>query len=77
MIVLQLLVVLERLVFDFLGAIWALIIANFLHLLFVVIGLFSVLHYRPRLLGLNLFWLLLWMGWNAFIISILQEFGKF
>jgi len=74
-IILQLLVVLERLVFDFLGAVWGLIIANFVHLLFVVVGLFSVLHYRPRLLGLNLFWLLIWIGWNAFVIAILQEFG--
>jgi len=74
-IILQILVVLQRLVFDFLGAVWGLILSNFLHLLLVVVGLFGVLHYRPRLLGLYIFWLLLWMAWNAFVLCIFQEFG--
>ena len=45
-IFLQLLVV-ERQVFDFLGFMWAPIIANFLQIAFLVIGIFGVYQYRP------------------------------
>ena len=34
--------------FDFLGFMWAPILGNFVHLCFVVIGLFGVSQYRPK-----------------------------
>lgn len=40
------LVVLERQVFDFLGFMWAPIIANFIHIAFLIVGIFGVLQYR-------------------------------
>ena len=40
------LVVLERQVFDFLGFMWAPIIANFIHIAFLIVGIFGVHQYR-------------------------------
>ncbi|NXN42210.1 NKAI3 protein, partial [Rhinoptilus africanus] len=45
---LQLLAALERQVFDFLGYQWAPILANFLHIIIVILGLFGTIQYRPR-----------------------------
>jgi len=41
-------VALERQVFDFLGYQWAPILANFFHILVVILGLFGTIQYRPR-----------------------------
>lgn len=38
----------ERQVFDFLGFMWAPILGNFIHLCFVVVGLFGVVQYRSK-----------------------------
>lgn len=40
------LVVVERQVFDFLGFMWAPIIANFIHIAFLIIGIFGAYQYR-------------------------------
>jgi len=40
------LVVVERQVFDFLGFMWAPIIANFIHIAFLIVGIFGVHQYR-------------------------------
>ncbi|XP_056668823.1 sodium/potassium-transporting ATPase subunit beta-1-interacting protein 4 isoform X7 [Monodelphis domestica] len=45
---LQLIAALERQVFDFLGYQWAPILANFLHIIIVILGLFGTIQYRPR-----------------------------
>lgn len=34
--------------FDFLGYQWAPILANFLHIIIVILGLFGTIQYRPR-----------------------------
>lgn len=39
---------LERQVFDFLGYQWAPILANFVHIIIVILGLFGTIQYRPR-----------------------------
>lgn len=38
----------ERQVFDFLGYQWAPILANFFHIIAVILGLFGTIQYRPR-----------------------------
>lgn len=38
--------VVERQVFDFLGFMWAPIIANFIHIAFLIIGIFGAYQYR-------------------------------
>ncbi|XP_075067474.1 sodium/potassium-transporting ATPase subunit beta-1-interacting protein 3 isoform X2 [Mixophyes fleayi] len=45
---LQMLAALERQIFDFLGYQWAPILANFLHIIVVILGLFGTIQYRPR-----------------------------
>lgn len=39
---------LERQIFDFLGYQWAPILANFVHIIIVILGLFGTIQYRPR-----------------------------
>lgn len=38
----------ERLVFDFLGYMWAPIIGSFLQIIFVISGFFGAIQYRPK-----------------------------
>jgi hypothetical protein len=49
----------ERQVFDFLGYMWAPILANFFHIIFVIFGFFGTFQYRPKYIitvcNINLF----------------------
>ncbi|XP_036374545.1 sodium/potassium-transporting ATPase subunit beta-1-interacting protein 3-like [Megalops cyprinoides] len=65
---LQLLAVLERQIFDFLGYQWAPILANFLHIIVVILGLFGTIQYRPKYIIAYCVWTGLWVAWNVFII---------
>uniref|UniRef100_A0A8B9Q8I3 Sodium/potassium-transporting ATPase subunit beta-1-interacting protein n=1 Tax=Apteryx owenii TaxID=8824 RepID=A0A8B9Q8I3_APTOW len=47
---LQLVAALQRQVFDFLGYQWAPILANFLHILAVILGIFGTVQYRSKYL---------------------------
>ncbi|KAM7247717.1 hypothetical protein CapIbe_001670 [Capra ibex] len=67
---------LERQIFDFLGYQWAPILANFLHIMAVILGIFGTVQYRSRYLILYAAWLVLWVGWNAFIICFYLEVGQ-
>nr|XP_012419941.1 PREDICTED: sodium/potassium-transporting ATPase subunit beta-1-interacting protein 1 [Odobenus rosmarus divergens] len=73
---LQLVAALERQIFDFLGYQWAPILANFLHIMAVILGIFGTVQYRSRYLILYAAWLVLWVGWNAFIICFYLEVGQ-
>lgn len=48
---------LERQIFDFLGYQWAPILANFLHIMAVILGIFGTVQYRSRYL------ILVWLTW--------------
>jgi hypothetical protein len=72
---LQLITSVERQVFEFLGYMLAPIIGNFLHIIFVIIGLFGACQYRHRILIVYAIWCLIWIGWNAFIICFYLEVG--
>uniref|UniRef100_A0A5F9DG15 Sodium/potassium-transporting ATPase subunit beta-1-interacting protein n=1 Tax=Oryctolagus cuniculus TaxID=9986 RepID=A0A5F9DG15_RABIT len=67
---------LQRQIFDFLGYQWAPILANFLHIMAVILGIFGTVQYRSRYLILYAAWLVLWVGWNAFIICFYLEVGQ-
>ncbi|XP_067097635.1 sodium/potassium-transporting ATPase subunit beta-1-interacting protein 2 isoform X2 [Osmerus mordax] len=71
----QLVSVLERQVFDFLGYQWAPILTNFLHIILVILGLFGTIQFRPRYVTGYAAWLVLWMTWNVFIICFYLEVG--
>ncbi|XP_038225763.2 sodium/potassium-transporting ATPase subunit beta-1-interacting protein 4 isoform X2 [Dermochelys coriacea] len=72
---LQLLAALERQVFDFLGYQWAPILANFLHIIIVILGLFGTIQYRPRYIVVYAIWTAIWVTWNIFIICFYLEVG--
>ncbi|XP_064327684.1 sodium/potassium-transporting ATPase subunit beta-1-interacting protein 1 [Phalacrocorax carbo] len=73
---LQLVAALERQIFDFLGYQWAPILANFLHIMAVILGIFGTIQYRSKYLMMYAVWLVLWVGWNAFIICFYLEVGR-
>ncbi|XP_041422373.1 sodium/potassium-transporting ATPase subunit beta-1-interacting protein 3 isoform X2 [Xenopus laevis] len=72
---LQLLVALERQIFDFLGYQWAPILGNFLHIIVVILGLFGTIQYRPRYIVAYTIWTAFWVAWNVFIICFYLEVG--
>uniref|UniRef100_A0AAQ4QR61 Sodium/potassium-transporting ATPase subunit beta-1-interacting protein n=1 Tax=Gasterosteus aculeatus aculeatus TaxID=481459 RepID=A0AAQ4QR61_GASAC len=73
---LQLVAALQRQVFDFLGYQWAPILANFLHIMAVILGMFGTVQFRFRYLIFYAVWLVLWVGWNSFIICFYLEVGN-
>lgn len=72
---LQLISTVERQVFEFLGYLWGPIIGNFLHIIFVIIGLFGACQYRHRILAVYCIWSIIWLVWNAFVICFYLEVG--
>ncbi|XP_031697458.1 sodium/potassium-transporting ATPase subunit beta-1-interacting protein 4-like, partial [Anarrhichthys ocellatus] len=66
---------LERQVFDFLGYQWAPILANFFHIIMVILGLFGTIQYRPRYIVVYTVWAALWVAWNVFIICFYLDVG--
>ncbi|XP_061591941.1 sodium/potassium-transporting ATPase subunit beta-1-interacting protein 4 isoform X1 [Cololabis saira] len=72
---LQLVFALERQVFDFLGYQWAPILANFFHIIVVILGLFGTIQYRPRYIIVYTVWTALWVAWNVFIICFYLDVG--
>ncbi|XP_032071218.1 sodium/potassium-transporting ATPase subunit beta-1-interacting protein 2 [Thamnophis elegans] len=67
--------VLERQIFDFLGYQWAPILANFIHIIIVILGLFGTIQYRLRYITGYAVWLILWVTWNIFVICFYLEAG--
>ncbi|GCC23716.1 hypothetical protein chiPu_0002114 [Chiloscyllium punctatum] len=72
---LQLICVLERQIFDFLGYQWAPILANFLHIVTVIFGLFGTIQFRQRYVIRYAIWMVLWVTWNVFVICFYLEVG--
>ncbi|RXM93795.1 Sodium/potassium-transporting ATPase subunit beta-1-interacting protein 1, partial [Acipenser ruthenus] len=66
---------LERQIFDFLGYQWAPILANFIHIMAVIMAIFGTMQYRSHHLIMYAVWLVLWVGWNSFIICFYLEVG--
>uniref|UniRef100_A0A8B9FI73 Sodium/potassium-transporting ATPase subunit beta-1-interacting protein n=1 Tax=Amazona collaria TaxID=241587 RepID=A0A8B9FI73_9PSIT len=62
-------------IFDFLGYQWAPILANFIHIIIVILGLFGTIQYRPRYITGYAVWLVLWITWNVFVICFYLEAG--
>ncbi|KAG1963474.1 sodium/potassium-transporting ATPase subunit beta-1-interacting protein [Pimephales promelas] len=71
----QLISILERQIFDFLGYQWAPILTNFVHIITVILGLFGTVQFRPRYVTMYAVWLVLWVAWNVFIICFYLEVG--
>ncbi|XP_062969250.1 sodium/potassium-transporting ATPase subunit beta-1-interacting protein 4 [Cynocephalus volans] len=71
----QLATALERQVFDFLGYQWAPILANFIHIVVIILGLFGTIQYRPRYIVVYAVWAAVWVTWNVFLICYYLEVG--
>lgn len=72
---LQLISTIERQVFDLLGYQWLPIAANFLHIIFIIIGFFGGYQYRKSYLITFAVWLFVWLAWNLFIICFYLDVG--
>lgn len=72
---LQLITIIERQVFDFLGYMWAPIFANFLHIIFVIFGFYGAYHFRVKYIITYLIWSIIWIGWNSFLICFYLNVG--
>ncbi|XP_063700644.1 sodium/potassium-transporting ATPase subunit beta-1-interacting protein [Culicoides brevitarsis] len=72
---LQLLLTIQRQVFDFLGYMWAPILTNFFHILFVIFGFFGAYQYRIKYLLSYSIWNVIWLGWNIFVICFYLNVG--
>lgn len=73
--ILQIISTAERQVFDFLGYMWLPIIANFFNFIFVIFGFFGAFQYRTKYIIIYFAWLLVWVGWNVFIICFYLDVG--
>ncbi|PSN58030.1 hypothetical protein C0J52_02041 [Blattella germanica] len=66
---------LERQVFDFLGYMWAPILANFFNIIFVIFGCFGAFQLRRTYIITFAVWEVLWLGWNVFVICFYLNVG--
>ncbi|XP_043643019.1 sodium/potassium-transporting ATPase subunit beta-1-interacting protein isoform X1 [Drosophila teissieri] len=73
---LQVITIIERQVFDFLGYMWAPILVNFFHILFIIFGFYGAYHFRVKYIITYLIWNFLWIGWNAFLICFYLNVGQ-
>ncbi|KAH8252717.1 hypothetical protein KR032_001486 [Drosophila birchii] len=73
---LQVITIVERQVFDFLGYMWAPILVNFFHILFIIFGFYGAYHFRVKYIITYLIWNFLWIGWNAFLICFYLNVGQ-
>ncbi|XP_055995783.1 sodium/potassium-transporting ATPase subunit beta-1-interacting protein 3-like isoform X2 [Ostrea edulis] len=74
-ICLQLLSTLERQVFDFLGYMWAPIIANTVQIICCILGCFGTYQMKAQYVAVYSTWSLMWLGWNIFVICLYLEVG--
>ncbi|XP_037951338.1 sodium/potassium-transporting ATPase subunit beta-1-interacting protein isoform X3 [Teleopsis dalmanni] len=72
---LQMITIIERQVFDFLGYMWAPIFLNFFHIIFVIFGFYGAYHFRIKYIITYLIWNFLWIGWNSFLICFYLNVG--
>ncbi|CAH0562558.1 unnamed protein product [Brassicogethes aeneus] len=67
---LQILAVVQKQVFDFLGFLWIPILFNFFEIIFIIFGFFGAYHYRPKYVIAYLLWHIFWLAWNIFAICL-------
>ncbi|XP_004535702.1 sodium/potassium-transporting ATPase subunit beta-1-interacting protein isoform X1 [Ceratitis capitata] len=72
---LQMITVIQRQVFDFLGYMWAPILVNFFHIIFIILGFYGAYHFRIKYIITYLIWGFIWIGWNAFLICFYLNVG--
>ncbi|XP_022117371.1 uncharacterized protein LOC110994815 [Pieris rapae] len=73
--ILELIVTVQRQVFDFLGYMWLPIISNFINILLIIFGSFGAVQYVTTYLVAYALWSLLWLTWNIFLICFYLNVG--
>ncbi|CAG4979387.1 unnamed protein product [Parnassius apollo] len=73
--ILELIITLQRQVFDFLGYMWLPIIANFVNILLIIFGSFGAVQYITRYLLAYAIWSFMWLSWNIFLICYYLNLG--
>lgn len=73
---LHLILLVERIIIDGFGHIYLLIILNVITAVFVVCGVVGLLKYQVKLLLAYVVWLVLWIGFNVFVITLYLNIGK-
>jgi len=75
-LIMNLILLVERSVFDFLGFMFGMMIADVLHLMFLIVGLFGSFQYRVNYVVTCVTWCLLWLGWNIFVVCNYLSIGS-
>ncbi|CAK1544611.1 unnamed protein product [Leptosia nina] len=73
--ILELIVTIQRQVFDFLGYMWLPIVTNFINILLIIFGSFGVVQLVTKYLIAYAIWSLMWFGWNVFLICYYLNVG--
>lgn len=74
-IILNLIFLLERSIFDFMGFMYGMIIADICYLVFLIIGLFGAYQYRVNYVAASTILSLMWIAWNLFVICVYLNVG--
>ncbi|XP_034832984.1 uncharacterized protein NKAIN [Maniola hyperantus] len=73
--ILELIITIQRQVFDFLGYMWLPIIANFVNILLIIFGSFGAVQYVTKYLLAYAIWSFMWLTWNIFLICYYLNLG--
>ncbi|KAK9890259.1 hypothetical protein WA026_010369 [Henosepilachna vigintioctopunctata] len=71
----QMIVVVQRQVFDFLGFLWIPILTNFFEIIFIILGFFGGYQNRAKYIISYIGWQILWILWNIFLICLYLDLG--
>lgn len=71
----QLLFVVERTVFDVLGRMYGIVVADGIQLIMVIVGVIGTYSYKPKYLVPYGTMQFLWLGWNAYLVCYYLEVG--
>ncbi|XP_061708667.1 sodium/potassium-transporting ATPase subunit beta-1-interacting protein 4 [Cydia pomonella] len=74
--IIELIITVQRQVFDFLGFMWVPIIANFVNILLIIFGSFGAVQYITKYLIAYAIWSFMWLTWNTFLICYYLNLGS-
>ncbi|XP_063616871.1 sodium/potassium-transporting ATPase subunit beta-1-interacting protein 4 [Cydia splendana] len=74
--IIELIITVQRQVFDFLGFMWVPIIANFVNILLIIFGSFGAVQYITKYLIAYAIWSFMWLTWNIFLICYYLNLGS-
>lgn len=74
-VILNLIFLILRSIFDFMGFMYGMILADMFYLIFLIIGLFGAFQYRVNYVAVSTILSLLWIAWNLFIVCVYLNVG--